>query len=61
MNEPYKTKAAAEAACSEYQKEVEAIREKYGVWEISEDSCCNIYVTAEYLDGEGTRKILHRL
>jgi hypothetical protein len=46
-------KEAAIAACHEYNVEAEKLRQRLGVYEECEDSCCTTYIKTRYVDEHG--------
>lgn len=44
---------AAQKACEDYERALHEAREKYGAYEECDDSCCDVYICAQYLDKDG--------
>lgn len=52
----YNNVTEAKDACREYAERVEALMQKYGVWEENDDSCVTTWICAQYLDENGEKR-----
>jgi len=49
----------ARLACENYERELDELRERKGVYEECEDSCANVYIMADYYDDDGKKRTYH--
>jgi hypothetical protein len=53
MDKIYNSQQEARQACKEYVQLSNELRERFGVAEVSEDSCCDVYISTLYRDADG--------
>ncbi len=57
----YHTRIEARVALQEYMRELEALQEKYGVYDECEDSCISSYPVVQYYDDDKGRNVNYSL